>query len=327
MIKPFTLLAFLAFISRLCIAQTTTKTYFTEAGDRTYEKANAHSYVVMKKADADTVWAMSQYNMFDSLMTSGSYKEASMATPHGLFAYYRYVPAYYITKYNYATHSTDTSFKPNRNIKYTEGYFISGKKNGKWLEYNEDGVKETESYFINDVASGPVTIYNSRTGLLVSKGQMLNGERDGDWHTYHIGGEIMQTDHYRKGKITNTISHAGEKWFFVDAGSARPTYDMVKYLNQVLGANNMYTPGRYHVSYTLTLTKEGQLSDPRFLTTNKDIDIAIIDALLMAEKWKPGIHKHEPVDTNLRFEFEVRVGDNGKMRIETYKSLYDKIYN
>jgi len=81
-------------------------------------------------------------------------------------------PSY--TKVNGSTVKV-TWYHENGKVKET-GYFTDGKKEGTWVQYNEEGMKVSEANFKSDVKEGNWSVWNDQ-GTLTYHMVYENGKR------------------------------------------------------------------------------------------------------------------------------------------------------
>ena len=66
--------------------------------------------ILYQKMEGDSAWSTRQYDMQDTIMTIGTFKDEQFTIPHGKFIYYKLLkpksPIQY--KYNYVKHKMDT---------------------------------------------------------------------------------------------------------------------------------------------------------------------------------------------------------------------------
>lgn len=101
-------------------------------------------------------------------------------------------------------------------------YSKSGRKEGLFKEFNEDGTVSSAKIYagdrlvseglVNDVGAleGPWTEYFA-TGEKRAEGTYLNGKKDGDWTFFHRTGKVEQ-----KGKYQNGLPQGKWQWFYDD---------------------------------------------------------------------------------------------------------------
>jgi antitoxin component YwqK of YwqJK toxin-antitoxin module len=80
-----------------------------------------------------------------------------------------------------------------------EQQFKAGKRHGKSTRYRDDGTKYFDIEFKNGVANGIFIEYDNK-GLVKSKGNMVNGKKDGNWE-YYENGKLDETAVYKDGVV------------------------------------------------------------------------------------------------------------------------------
>lgn len=76
--------------------------------------------------------------------------------------------------------------------------YVDGIGNGKWVDFNPEGIKECEGTYKENRVEGPVTFYYEN-GLVKSKGQYLHWKRPiGEWKYYDLKGNLVHTMTYTR---------------------------------------------------------------------------------------------------------------------------------
>ena len=89
-----------------------------------------------------------------------------------------------------------------------KGEYRNGKREGPWVEFYENGQLSIKGEYRNGKQEGPwVEFYND--GFWRSKGGYRNGWKDGPWVTYNANGQLDSKGEYRSGK------HEG-RWVYYD---------------------------------------------------------------------------------------------------------------
>ena len=81
----------------------------------------------------------------------------------------------------------------------TEGKFISGKKEGKWKKYFDNG----QLIYIGNYKKGKkegIWARYHKNGQLGTKGNYKSGKREGEWISYFDNGQIFTTGYMIEGK-------------------------------------------------------------------------------------------------------------------------------
>jgi antitoxin component YwqK of YwqJK toxin-antitoxin module len=150
------------------------KPIYFKGDEITTDSTKATSYAVFGKLSTDDLWLIKRYDLYNSLMVTGSFKDVQMKIPHGKFTYYEYVDVF-----NNAN-NTFFNFKGRERFTSGSGSFIDGKQNGIWLTFFPDGKVFTSSTFVNGVLHGEFSKYD-RKGAMEIGGNYVNGKKDGEW--------------------------------------------------------------------------------------------------------------------------------------------------
>jgi antitoxin component YwqK of YwqJK toxin-antitoxin module len=304
MLKPCFILLFLLVITLTANAQTH-KGYITDDGSRTPDPSKAVSYILYQKMEGDSAWSTRQYDMNDTIMTIGTFKDEQFTIPHGKFIYYKLLkpinPVQY--KYNYVTHKTDTIKWVPKNYVISKGYYLNGGKEGKWLEYTEKGVLYRVSNFQNNKLNGTYQEYYPLSGGLFEEGNYVNGTKDGIWYSFGFYGDTSSMVNYKNGVAGKWIFNKNKKEEFTDG---KPQYDIIQYLSLELANTKFSKIGTFNGLYHFVLTKEGKLVQPSVSTSvDLEIDSAIIDKLLAAPNWEPAYYNKKLVNFPVSINLEI----------------------
>lgn len=312
MLKPYFILSFLMIICVNANAQSF-KAYITEKGDQTADSLKAKSYILCEM-NGDSAWLMRQYNMHDTIMAEGTFKDSLLTIPHGKFTFYRLVHSHKVRAYNANSEKIEFTDIKGGNFIAESGVYLNGKKNGPWRKYN-NGKLEYLNTFENDKLNGLYQSYDIENGNILIKGNMVDDVRQGEWNSLSFYGDTMRTELYKNGKIIKTVSYLNDKKFkyLMDVKGVR--YDILRYLNSKLYKNKFNGTGKYYASYSFTLTSEGKLILPVVdKSADSEIDKAILSALLLAPSWHPVIRyeitktflltQSPSIDTNAVFNGE-----------------------
>lgn len=134
MLKIFAGLFLFVFTSFIADAQPG-RLYLTDNNEITTDRQLASSYADVTKLPQDSLWFVKQFDLKDTLLSIGYYKDAKLKIPHGKFIYY-----------NKIARSPGVMFMGKLtvdSINYVQysGYYINGVKTGIWLEYLPGGLK------------------------------------------------------------------------------------------------------------------------------------------------------------------------------------------
>ncbi len=124
--------------------------------------------------------------------------------------------------------SKQVSYYDNGNIE-SEGYTLSGKKQGVWMFYDKNGdtakvnnfhkgiLDGIQKYYVNNKLSfteslsmgelrGKKTTYHSN-GQIEATGNIKNGKQEGEWNVYYENGQLQTKlffkDGIKQGKLLN----------------------------------------------------------------------------------------------------------------------------
>lgn len=267
------------------------KTYYTSGNQPTDNLKKAESYIIYQKLDGDSAWAMSRYDIHDTIMAQGTFKDKLLRIPHGKFTYYKYLVD--STKY------LGVLFKNNKmynrieafahNYVAESGVYLNGKKNGVWKIYNHGKLASAETYE-DDVLNGLYQSFGFDSGHVVVEGNIINNVRQGDWNTLAYNGDIIKTELYKDGEIIKTVSYLNDEKFRFNSKGLGKKYNLVAYLNDKLQNARFKTHGQFHVEYALCLDADNKFVGPHIIGKSAaEIDDAVIKELTAAPNWEPTI--------------------------------------
>ena len=93
-------------------------------------------------------------------------------------------------------------YTSDKNILIFEGEYLNRKRNGKGIEYDNDGLLLFEGEYLNGKRNGKGKEYYFN-GNLKFEGEYLNGEKNGKGKEYFINGNLYFIGEYLKGKKWN----------------------------------------------------------------------------------------------------------------------------
>ncbi|WPU96834.1 hypothetical protein SNE25_15025 [Mucilaginibacter sabulilitoris] len=236
---------------------------------------------------ADSAWAMSQYDMQDTLMTTGTFKDEQLMIPHGKFTFYHFIRPAELPFYSRNTTKKKIVFERGGNFIQETGIYLNGKKNGTWKSYRHGNLEFVNTYK-NNILNG--RYLNYRSGKILIEGNFVNNKREGNWNYLSYYGDTIKTDIYRKGEFIRSISHLYDKKFRYLTNVKGSKYDIIRYLNSKLSKNKFDSIGKYYASYSFNLTSDGKLISPVVNeSADSQIDNAIVSEITLAPNWKPVI--------------------------------------
>ncbi|HAL81748.1 MAG TPA: hypothetical protein DCO83_05545 [Mucilaginibacter sp.] len=270
------LLSLLLFLLLAIFANAQVYKTFLDAKDNAVDQSKAKSYLIIKQI-ADSVWLMKQFDMRDTIMVSGVFKDKALQVPNGKFVYY--------AKLNPAAYGPNFKIKSARdtlNQIKTYGVFKNGLKDGYWIDYFDGQQKSVVEYYENGILNGPYESYNYDTNTVMTQGNYVNGERGGEWHILNRHGDIIQTDLYRNGKVYQ--SHKS----ITNYKAPEPAKEFYTFMDKgIRKLINDRDVARIVVAFTITV--DGKLIAPNIVGKGyKPIfDKQLLDMLPSSPLWKP----------------------------------------
>lgn len=140
----------------------------------TSDSTKATSYGIYGKVPGQELWILKKYNLYDELLSTGTFKDEILTIKHGVFSFYSDVD-----DFNYQ-HNTTFNLKDRYRFLAQQGRYENGLEVGKWYLYYPNGALMTLATYDNGVKNGEYASYD-KSGYVVQKGNYVKGEKDGEW--------------------------------------------------------------------------------------------------------------------------------------------------
>ncbi|SDS78954.1 Antitoxin component YwqK of the YwqJK toxin-antitoxin module [Mucilaginibacter mallensis] len=270
--KHIYLLAFLM-ISHQLFAQTK-KVYVTKSGSYTANSDKAVSYLLVQQLNGDSAYLARQYNMNNSLMVKGTYKDAALTIPNGKFVYYN---------------------TENNSYVSAVGYFVNGKRTGNWSEFAPNGQTTLEYSYENNILTGTYKTYDANSGIR-GEGNMVNGKLAGDFKWYNNDGLLVAGAVLENGKIVKKTEYMKD---------AKESMNLHAYVEQKL---KKYSSVLYDSQFTVKydISKDGKITNPQIVSGyNPEINAAILNALSNLNAYRPATYNNAAIDQKTSETFNV----------------------
>lgn len=292
--------------------------YLKPDGSKTKNADSANSYIMYEPIANDSLWYMRQYGMDNMIMTSGYYADEAMTIPHGKFTYYQYFNGGKLVKYDFEKRKYDTTSFGAANYVNKTGYFINGKRNGRWLVYNEYGTLSEVCFYRDDKLSGADRYYADDGKQTLEEGFMKDNLRNGDWSFYSPKGALMGTIRYYKGQRQGLKSRLNSKTLSVKNGM--PDYDLTAYLAGALRNRKLTYFRDCSLTYSLHLNKDGTLSQPETIRSgcNIELDVAIGEILMSAPAWDAAKKDRQVVEATAVIFLKIRFDADKKPHVSFF---------
>jgi antitoxin component YwqK of YwqJK toxin-antitoxin module len=281
----------------------TYKTYLDASGN-SVDKSNAQSYITYHQ-QADSSWLMKQYDMRDTIMSSGTFKDRNLQIPNGKFFYfYKSGSIKGIKIYNQRREDTLNHIK-------TSGQFKDGVKTGVWLEYFDNGQIQFSNHFENGKKNGISENYNYSTNTVYIRTNYVNDVEQGECDMLNTRGDIIQKDIYKDGQLTE--SHQLKVYYT----QPKPPKQFYAFVNEGLKKiTGLHDKGKIDVVFIVNT--DGRLTKPEIFLAeknSKEFNEQLIALLLASPNWQPAT-KGKPA---------VMVEDAGFVTIDNDKATITEI--
>jgi antitoxin component YwqK of YwqJK toxin-antitoxin module len=265
------------------------KTLYLKADNQfTQSKDSASIRLVIEGPGKDSLYTLRQYDVHDSILVSGTFKDSTITVQNGKFIFY-YTPAESFAWRKANVTGADT----NKYIK-TIGYYADGKKSGTWSTYEINGDLQNTSTYTNDQQTGPARfIDNTPTGLSAHfyDGMYVNSKRDGEWKVTSLYNRLEETRYYHDDQLAKTVvNHSVNKGIIQPAAPK----NFKVYLSKGLAAYAKSDPGK-KIIVKLTVGKDGLTKNISIFSGYDDAvkNKTIVDLIKNSGKWKAGsIDRH-----------------------------------
>ncbi|HEY2583410.1 MAG TPA: energy transducer TonB [Mucilaginibacter sp.] len=273
-------------ISITANAQSTYRVYLTDENEKTSNPQLATSFAIITQIPEDSAWFVRQFDMKDTIMSSGYYKDEQMKIPHGKFIYYHKVPI------NRGFTFMGKLVIDTVNRISSTGYYINGVKTGRWLQINPDGTISSASTYTNGGQDYLFQKYDESTGKVAAEGYYVKNKREGDWCQLDTDSLSIYTIVFKHDKMVRQFDYRNQNF-----KGAVPHFDLGVFMSRQFDHYHFTkTTGIFVMSYIIT--KEGKVTNPKVITPfESEFDDIAVNAIL-SSKWKPALQNGQPVDQN-----------------------------
>jgi|GEM_PF-719860 len=249
------------------------RAFITKDGKYSNDPQNAVSYLLIKKLNVDSAYSVKQYDIHDTIMVSGTYKDELLTIPNGKFVYYH---KNYSEK-NIQSMPPDFHIDTNNYIQ-TVGYFLNGKREGVWIYYASRGKIGQECTFEHGKLNGPYTTFYDGEVSFRTEGTMVNDLLEGKYYVYNADSLLVAESDYVHDKEVKHIDHLQE---------ATESEKFHWYLEKALGKYKKQLT-EYVPIVRFVVAKTGTLKDIQIIKgITPEVDTAIIAALSKAPAFTP----------------------------------------
>ena len=266
------------------------RAFVTKDGRYVNDPKDAVSYIIIQKL-SDSAFAVKEYDMQDTIMVSGFYKNELLTTPNGKFAYY-FKARFPTKKEMEANHRQEINLggiDTNNYLRVT-GYFLNGKREGAWITFSSRGVVGQRLTYENDKLNGPFTTYSGGELGYRSEGTMINDVLEGKYYIYNADSLLLAESDYVHGKEVKQTMHMVE---------ATESEKFHSYMQRTLTKYKAQLAAKApEVRYVVT--KTGTLRDIQIVKgVAPDVDTAVLAALTKAPLFTPGTYDGAPFDEKI----------------------------
>lgn len=254
----------------------------------------AASYVLIEKL-TDSAYSVRKYNLHDTIILKGTYKDSLMNVPNGKFTHY--------TKKNLpeVLNGVARGFDTNNYISKV-GYFLNGEKTGIWVEFAKRNIKRCSYAYKNNKLNGIYTRYDIyHKDYIMEEGNYQDDKREGNWNFY--GYDTLKTpvatQVYKNNKIVTEITHYKPAEF----PNGVPAYlkKLLKPLDTVM---------RSGFEAEITIGENGEVKEPKIISLfSAEVNNTLINALRNMPKFIPEYYDGKPRAKRYKFMFARKVNE------------------
>lgn len=267
------------------------KTYVAKDGSYMNDPKKAVAYLLVQKL-GDSAFMAKKYDMRDTILFVGTYKDNMLTIPNGRFTIYNKKR---LAKDKNAA-KVDSTVSDELNIKFDTnnyvkmaGYYLNGKRTGEWVEYMAKGKKTAEYTYENDKLNGLCRTYNLFTGTW-NEYEMVNDLLQGKYRVYTADSLLVSETEYDHNNIVIQTTHFRE---------AKENDDFEKYLEKKL-RKYFEALVKHPPTVKYTIDKTGKIINPQIVRgINPEVDAALIAAILSAPAYTPASYDDAPVERNI----------------------------
>jgi hypothetical protein len=295
-----------SFLFVLCGFCQVTKIYVDAKGKYSGNSQNADSYILLKKL-ADSDYTVRKYDMHDTLILKGTFKDAEMTIPNGKFIYYSRNPVVYIDGYL----NTDINTFVNK-----VGYYSEGQKTGMWFEFEVRGVKSSSYIYNKDKLNGRFRRYNIIfNNYIMEEGNYVDGKKEGLWNifgldTLYVPTKTMEFSNNKLVKETVHYKNLGYPKWFAEVLFKRLSFK--------------WDTAQQNVKIQVTVNTDGTITNSKIIKSNSPkVDEIVID-FFNKSKLIPSSYDGKAIKKT--YELEVRLSGNSTKlkRIDITHSIIRK---
>ena len=142
--------------------------------DTTLASTFATSFAIYGKLINDSLYFFKKYDIYNNLMTTGSFIDENLTIPHGKFKFYSDVETFNDIQ------NTAFPFTDKNIFVAEEGEYDNGLNVGRWNSYYPNGKLFKTVNFEIGLKQGEYVAYN-QNGEVETLGNYINDKREGEW--------------------------------------------------------------------------------------------------------------------------------------------------
>lgn len=218
----------------------------------------------------------------------------------------------------------------------TKGQYVSGKKNGVWTYYHRSapGKTDHEVFGSNKKPDSVGVTVQQRTVALKTAGMYLNDKRVGDWNSFDIDGQSIQTFNFSRKELVHDVSikdtlelNRNRKALFLGG-----TPGLVDFLKTEFDMD-FWVMEKIHKDTTFaivsfTVNRDGHLVNPLIESSNSSnkLEKELIEVVMLTDNhWITALSNGEPVDSIYKVRIDVFRHASDESRWKTFRIQFKPI--
>ena len=262
------------------------KIYVTSGGMYSADPKYAVSYNLIEKID-DSAYRVSNYNMNDTIIYQGIYKDELLTIPNGRFVYYSKTTPRYFIKMIFTTKTNNFICKV--------GYFSNGVKTGMWTEFEQKGLKKCTYIYKRDKLNGLYQEFEKRyNNYVIEEGYYVDDKKEGVWNIFGL--DTLYAPQRTKGFSNDKLIKETVRY----KNFVYPNRFTQELLNKISLKGDT---ARQNVKIKITVNKDGTISNSKITNSHSPkIDQIVLD-FFNKSKFTPSSYDEKPI--NITCELEI----------------------
>lgn len=264
------------------------KIYIDSKDNFTNASNKAVSYVLVKR-NSDSDYYVQKYNLKDTILLKGDFKDSMLTVPNGKFSYYEKKKIE--DQFKGILHTDTNTFVAQ------VGFFLNGSKTGIWTEFERRGVKRCTYTYKEGKLNGLYQRFSKYHNQYVKEdGNYLDGFKEGAWNSY--GYDTLKTP-----VVTRTFRKDRQIDEVVHLKAARESDDAARYFLKKLKKLDSLPK---EIKVEAIIGVNGEVKRPVLISTfSPQVNAVIMDALSSMPPVIPQIRDGKPEEMRYILTFRI----------------------